>query len=324
MQPFLDFVKDLLKFHKKKFAVAMAAFLFFCLALFPFGDLADLVTVQVSKLTQNQVYLQFDDMGISVLPSPGISLANVQIDTPNLPTLKTGSLSISPSLSALLSFKPGFSARAKNFLSGNVFFNYKAEEQSEQTSKHNFIVEIEKLELGELEKIVSLPLKMKGLAHVDANVVADFTLREQPDGDLEMRVDSLTIPPSTVPTAFGPMALPAMKLSQLLLKGRISNSEFIIEEGTIGGKKDPLSGRIKGKIGITFRRDRGQIKPFFEAYELKVELVTLKEGQDKFGLFLGFIDNRFKTQTNAGFTYQFKIAGSRFGAPPRFSELGNF
>lgn len=324
MEPVLEFVKNLLKYHKKKFFIAFVSFFIFVLILFPFGDLADLVTVQVSKATRNQVYLQFDDMGLSVLPSPGVSLTNVQLDTPQLPTIKTSSLSVSPNIAALLSFKRGFSARAEGFLKGDVRLHYKAGEQNEKTSKHNIDLVVEELDLSKVNNLTKLPIKLKGLANLDLKVVADDTMRDQPEGELTLLAKKVQLPPSTVPTTFGPMALPELKLSDVVLQGRITNGEFIVDEGNFGGKKDALSGRIKGRIAVTIKKNRGNFKPYFGGYDFKVELTTLKAGQEKFGLFLGFINNQYKTKTNTGFLYKFKVTGSRVGAPPRFSALGKF
>ena len=67
MKPVLDFIVNILKNEKKKLFVAFASFILFMIFCFPYGDLADVVTVWTSKATGNQVYLQFDDMGIGIL-----------------------------------------------------------------------------------------------------------------------------------------------------------------------------------------------------------------------------------------------------------------
>ena len=63
--------------HKFKFVLMVFSALIFTFLLFPFDDLGDLVTAQVAKLTNNQVYVQFDRMNVGIL-DPGLQLKNVK------------------------------------------------------------------------------------------------------------------------------------------------------------------------------------------------------------------------------------------------------
>ena len=54
--------------NKFKFVVLLFSTVVFAFILFPFDDLSDLVSTQVSKATSGRVYVQFDHMNLSLLP----------------------------------------------------------------------------------------------------------------------------------------------------------------------------------------------------------------------------------------------------------------
>ena len=69
-QAILGFVRDIFKIHKLKiFTVVFSALLFFVM-LFPFDDLSDLVTEKVAVATNNQVFLTFERLNLSLFPGP--------------------------------------------------------------------------------------------------------------------------------------------------------------------------------------------------------------------------------------------------------------
>ena len=106
---------SLLNRHKLKLVVLSLSTTIFLLLLFPFNDLSDLVTTQVAKMTNNQVYVQFDDMRLSVLPTPGVALDNVYVETPTLSGLKAQEVVATPSIRALIFQEPAGQLTAKGF-----------------------------------------------------------------------------------------------------------------------------------------------------------------------------------------------------------------
>src|SRR4051812_34489975 len=92
-----------LRNEKKKMLIFLVMTFFFIFVLFPFGDLADFVTAQISKATNNQVFVQFRDPGISLFPGLGFELKDVNVETSFLQPIKAKSITISPSILGLLS-----------------------------------------------------------------------------------------------------------------------------------------------------------------------------------------------------------------------------
>src|SRR5688572_5073294 len=119
MSQLTEFLRDILRYHKIKILAFLGMTVFFLVLCFPYEDLGDWATAQISELTQRQVYLQFDKMGFSVFPQPGIQFENVYMESVFTPDLKIGALSLAPSLRGLVSFKPGVTVYAEDFLNGN-------------------------------------------------------------------------------------------------------------------------------------------------------------------------------------------------------------
>ena len=324
MKPILDFLVNILKNEKKKIFMVFISFFAFLILTFPYGDLADVITVQVSKLTGNQVYFQFEDMGLSAFPGPSISFSKVQIDTPSLPTLNTASLSIAPSIAALLTFNMGATVRAKNFLKGDVYANYKTGTSKEDQEVYKLKLEVEELELGEIKKIVELPVKLNGSTYLNLELEIDPTFKSQPNGDFELKIRTLKVPASTIPTQFGPIDMPPLKFADISLKGRLVGGALVIENGTFGKKNDLLSGKVKGNISLKLLKAGSGVRPLWGAYDLKIMMDLKKRAPNQFALFLSLINDKYKSKTNSGFNYQFKLSGTRMGRPPKFSKMGRF
>ncbi len=53
-----------------KIFVMILSALVFVFLLFPFDDLSDLISSQVSKLSNNSVYVQFERLKMSLFPQP--------------------------------------------------------------------------------------------------------------------------------------------------------------------------------------------------------------------------------------------------------------
>ena len=139
LQKVIDAIVDVFRNHKKKIVFMFASFVIFTIALFPYGDLGDLVTAKVMDLTQNQVYLQFDDMGISIFPSPGVKLDNVYIESVFLPSLNVKSLALAPSIMGFITLSPGISIRADGFLGGDLSLSAK---KGKEISKESFQIDV--------------------------------------------------------------------------------------------------------------------------------------------------------------------------------------
>src|SRR3954471_23117121 len=102
----IQFTINIFRHHKLKVVCGLLSFLVFLFLLFPFSDLSDLVSAQIAEATQGQVYIQFEKMGLGLIPRPSVSLKDTTIITRQLPIqdLHVGRFSFSPSLFELISF----------------------------------------------------------------------------------------------------------------------------------------------------------------------------------------------------------------------------
>ena len=94
-----------LKNNFGKFVLGLFLVVVFLYVLFPFSDLNDLISAQVSKLTHNRVFLQFDDLHINPLTA-SISMDKVYVETPQISNISVNELSAAPSIDALIKGKP--------------------------------------------------------------------------------------------------------------------------------------------------------------------------------------------------------------------------
>lgn len=310
-----------LKKHWMKFVMWVSLSLTFVFLLFPFDDLSDLVTTQVSKVTGGQIYLRFDRFSVSPL-GPKAEFDNVFVETPSLPGLHASELSISPSFMSMINKKPHGKVEAKGLLKGNVEIQIKGGAKTDKgQERHTIDLNVKKVSLKELRDLMRLVVPLKGDFSLQANSLTDFTFSEQPEGDISVIIDQFEMPASNINLPMtGPVNLPEIKLKQVELKGRLSGGKFIIESGKIGDPKDDLSGTIKGDMVLQLIPNGGMISPSFGSYSFSVSLKIKKGLQDKLAWMLGPLDP-YKKDTGDGGQYNIKLSGPYFGGPPNFSAL---
>lgn len=320
----MDRVKKVWEFakaHKMKFVGVIASTVLFAFWLFPFSDLGDLVSTQVSKLTNNQLYLQFDNLRISLFPQAGIALSHVQVEGQGLPSLKAQELVITPSILSLINQKPAGTINAQQFLNGQVEVSLKPGSKTESgIARQKISISAQKLSLAELRSLLDLPLSMKGGLSLESQAQADLTFQEQPDVDFQLKVEKFELPAGNLQTAMGPISLPELKLAQVDLKGRLTAGKLIIEQGVIGQDKDEVHGNIKGDMMLSINGRGGSPTPDFGGYNFEISLNIKKSFQDRAALFLSFIDN-YKTPTPEGALYSFKLNAPNLMMPPSMSAL---
>ncbi len=307
--------------NKGKFVLMLVSALVFSVVLFPFGDLSDLITAQVSKATGNQLYLQFDKMRLSLIPSPGVEMESVLVETRGFPPLSTDELVLSPSLKTLITQKPAGTISAKGFLRGDLDLSMQPGSKSDNgVERQEITINAKSLNLSELRSLLQLPVALRGQVNLSSKALADLALREQPDVDVSLKVDRFELPTSNVNTMMGPLTLPEIKLASVELKGRLSAGKFIIETGVIGKNSDEVYGTIKGNIGLTLQKQGNNVAPIMGSYNFDVNLNVRKSFQEKANLFLTFVDN-YKTPTADGAEYKFKVSAGSPQVPPSISAL---
>jgi len=287
----------------------------FFVILFPTGDLGDLVSSKVSEITQNQVFLQFNNFSLNLTP-PGVEFTDIFLETAFAPGISADEILISPSLAGVISQKPYGSVRAKGLLNGELQLSVKKGQPTETgNERQRVIVNVEDLSLSALRDFLKLSLAIEGKLSISADGQSDLELSEQPDIDLNLDVNKFSLPPATVNTMMGPLTLPDMKLDQIHLKGRLSNGKFSVEVGDIGKKQDDLFGKIKGFWNISIIMVNGRPTPQFGSYDLDINLVTNKAFQSKASLFLSLLD-QYKSSSADGTRYKFKVSATDLQSPP--------
>lgn len=308
------------RLYKGKAMWCLLFALFFFVLIFPYNDLSDLVTSKVAQVTQNQVYVQFENLNLDMVPHPALAMDDVSVDLPQLPTLKTSHLAIAPSLSALLMLKLGFNLRAEDFLGGMLDLTVKPGGKTEQGSeKQSFAMDFHQVKLESLRELLGIPVQLQGQANVSTSVVMDPQWFEQPDGELELSSKKLEIPASSIPTQMGPMQIPTFLFNQVQLKSRMSGGKLVIEEAILGKESDAFQGKIKGQMDLKMEKYGPSMQPNIGAYEIKVDVAVKRSLEKDLNILFVLVD-RFRTPTSDGSRYQFVARGNGYG-PPSFAPL---
>lgn len=306
--------------HKWKILLTVALTLVFFVALFPLGDLNDLVSSQVSKQTNNRVFLQFDNMSLNPL-SPSVSLEKVYVETEQLSALTSDEVSVQPSLAALIARKPGGTVTARGFLKGEVEVSLKPAPASGAVEKSEIHLTAQNINLKDAREVANITLPVKGQLNLTSHAIADLGMTEQPEMDLNLTITRFELPATSVSLQdFGQISLPEIKLGKVELKGRLANGKFQIESGKLGTPQDEFYGDIKGDLNLSFQNLQGQIIPVIGAYNIALDLKTTPVFQEKAKFFLSFLDG-YKSQAGPLTSYRFKIQAAAMGMPPQFTPL---
>lgn len=315
--------------HKGKFVLMLASAVVFLFLLFPLSDLSDLITAQVARLTNNSVYLQFEEMHLSVFPTPGIAFNEVHVEGQGIPPLKSQELIMTPSVMSLVTQKPAGTVTAKGFLQGQIEVSIKPGSKSDNgVERQSIKLNAQQLSLSGLRELAQLPVLIRGTMGVESQALADLSFQEQPDMDITLTVERFEMPGSNLQTLMGPVTLPELKLSSVELKGRLSAGKFLIETGRIGRETDEIRGTVKGNIDLTIQNRNGNLTPQFGGYNLDLDLNMKKIFQSRAELILSLMDSylgkdvdKYRTPTTDGVHYRFKVASPNLQLPPSISAL---
>lgn len=308
--------------HKYKLIVSVLSTLLFVVYLFPFGDLSDLVTTQVAQRTQNQIYLQFDTMELSLFEGLGLSLQKVSVESPQISALTADEIRVSPHLPSVLAQKPGGSVTAQGLWGGEITAKLSGGETSEKgTQRHRITIEAEQLSLDQLASFAKLPVPLKGKVSLSTEALADLAFVEQPEVDLEIKIDNFVLPPTNIQTPLDAISLSGFKLKQVTLKGRLADGLFIIEQSKIGQAGDEIQGSVKGRIGLQLRNTGGRISPLVGGYNFEVDLTIQKSFQEREKLLLFLVEQHKKPAGPSADRYALKISSNNPALPPAISAL---
>ncbi|MBX7231010.1 MAG: type II secretion system protein GspN [Bdellovibrionales bacterium] len=295
--------------------------MFFCIATFlfwqfPYDDLSEVVSTLVAEKTNNQVFLQFDRLGIQVFPYPALAVDNVVVDSGFLPSIQAAKLSFAPSISGLISFHPGFTAGIKQVWDGDINLTLKAGKKTELgAATQNIYLDLEQIQLGQAWEAFELPLKLRGELSGEMNVNLDPSFTTPPEGNIVLEVKELKFPSGAIPTQMGPVILPALSWKKTQLKGRLAGGKMTLEPSDFGATGDSLFGSIKGEIDCRIEPGDGLT---LGAYKLQMEFLVTPKVERELAPFLILL-SPYKSATPSGTKYKFKVTGQRFGYAPSFS-----
>ncbi len=324
----LQSLLNVFKYHKKKIFFFFGSVIFGIVILFPYDDLSDFITQQVTQETQSNVYLQFDGLSFGLMPQLGIKMENVLIETVYAPTMSVKTLGFAPKVSSLLGSAAG-KLVAYGLFDGEASVDFgPSNELDIEGEEMGLEVELENVDLKELTKFINeskkLPVTMNGTTQLDSSFYVDPSFKEQPKGTVNLAVKNLDIPSSTLPINMNgvqmSLSLPALKLSELKLEGNLDDGKFFIREGKIGETKNDLYGTITGDVFFQMAPG-GRFLP--GGYDLKVNLNISENLQRQLKLFLSVLDmhegigDKYKFKSLRGVRYSMRISARNFSSAPQ-------
>jgi len=307
--------------NKRNFGICLAATSLFIFLLFPFDELTDKVSSEVSKQTGNQVYLQMDGLNISLLTGLRLELDKVLLQAPSLPPIKINRLEVSPSLFSLLEQFPLGTVIAEGLLRGTLEARVSAGAKGGSGQKRQQLsVQADKVSLEQLSQFLKLQVLLKGQAQMDVKSLTDFTFVDQPEADINMTVQKFAIPAATIRSPAGPIDIPDLKIGTVQLKGKLSSGILQIDSAKMGSPEDDLIANISGQIKVRMQLQGGQVVPVLSGYNLSVEMSLKKSVLNSVGMFLFPLDN-YKREQADGALYRFKMRADNMQAPPSFGSI---
>ena len=115
----MDYVKKIWS-QKTKILLFVIGVVAFTILMFPFGDLSDKLSSVIAENSDNAIYVQFDDMGLAMIPQPALKMTNVVAETSFASDINIEELYVAPSLLAPLKKKPLGRATANGLFGGSL------------------------------------------------------------------------------------------------------------------------------------------------------------------------------------------------------------
>ncbi len=306
-------ISGVFKFHKRKILIFVGLTLILTYIFFPFNDLSDLVTSKVSELTSGQVFVGFDNLNLSLLPSPGLSLSNVFLEMPAVPPLKAKSITARPSIVGLLTFKPGIAIQAEDFLGGDLSLSTRGgDKNSIGKRKQKVDVDFSSLKLGEILSMLDLPVRVTGQAAGTFTSMIDLDMTDQPSGDVQLNLSKVVMDETDLNLQGMPLSLPKVSLNQVDMEGHLDKGSLEITHLNVGKPGQDLSAQVSGHMNLQFVKQGQSVNAIPTNYEFYVKLQVGESLKQKIGPYLGILQSYMVAQN----TYSIKLSGPNFYAVP--------
>jgi type II secretion system protein N len=327
MKKVFELIIQVFRFHKLKILLIFVSAALFFVVLFPFSDLTDLVTQKVLEGTGNQVLFRADTLSLGLFPPISLSGENVSVDVGMYPTIDASKITISPSMFSLIGLASGSaptsinaSVSAEGLMGGNVSISHSPDGSNDEGAKRNrVIVAAENVQLGDVQNFLDLPIPLQGKANLNTNIAFYPNFDGQPEGELNITSKGLKLLAGTIPTQLGPLPMPAVSWSQLLLKAHMAQQNLFFDDVEFGSAKDPMSGRVKGQMNIRVEKNG----PILGAYDIKVELNLTTNAEKELDTFLILLKD-FRQATAQGGKYVFRATAQAASVQPNLGRLQSF
>ncbi len=313
IKTFTSPILNVLRYHKLKIFVTLISMMLFSILLFPFSDLSLFISDTIAKNTRNQVILQFEDLMLKLLPSPGFQMSEVMINTPQISSLEVEEMVLMPIFSSLLMGRMGMEAQLKGAMNGNLSVLVNVLEQNEEgISKLEAKVRTQDISIQKLLEVMQMQLNIKGVIYLQGQGQIDLTYEDQPDFRLRTQTQNFQLNALSIPTPIGPFPLPNLSLKEILIQTHLKEGQLQFETLEIGRAGDDLVGQISGYLNLQFRRGRGSPQILPGDYNLACRL-TLKPNIE--AQFKALIDVLSLGEHKKAGTYAFRITGNPSQVP---------
>jgi type II secretion system protein N len=291
---------------------------FFLYFLFPFNDLGDKVAAQINQATGGQVSLNFENLDLRTIPTPGISLTEVEVLTPTFPKIFAKNIVLSPNLLGLVTFKPGVNASADGIFGGDasVSVRYAGANVQKKSTKFNIDASTSQVSLKELLDFMQISLQATGSIDSSTKGLYDLDFAEQPTSTIQVKGSKITLGDSQVFTPLGPLNLPAINFNDLVFESSLDKGNLEISKFTAGKPGGDLYANVSGRMELKVEKLGTHTSFRTGVYDLRIQLQMNEAFKQKMSMFLGFIS----AFSNGANSYSFRATGNGFYAPPNLSR----
>tara|TARA_B100000749_G_scaffold280898_1_gene280881 strand:+ start:80048 stop:81028 length:981 start_codon:yes stop_codon:yes gene_type:complete len=307
------FFKTILKY----FLLYCSALMLFAALLFPFSDLGDQVSSKIAQATNNKVFITFENMSLDLLPTPGIAVESLSIDSQSFPRIEANSARFSPSILDLLKLKPGGKMQVDGLFGSQLSTKFTIDTPDDEgITGHEVSFELNGLDLKEIAPMAPIPITVTGRIGGQGDFVVDQSFKNQPEGAFNItssqpiKFETLNIPQAS-------LVLTDIEFSQVTLKGEMTEGEIKLDEVVLGTPNNDIYLQARGSVQVTFAAGRkpGSITPRFRRMDLRMKLARLNRLKQKDSFIANSIDFLFDdskakiNETANAKTYQFRLEG---------------
>ena len=324
---FFRFIKN----NIRRLLLIFSLSIIFTALLFPFGDLNDLVSSKVTQITQNSIYLQFEELSLNPLLG-SVSMKKLSVETPNTDAITADKVTFTPSVLATIKQDLGLNLTASGLMNGDFSLNISPTTSESGIKKSRVELSVSNISLSEIRKAARLNLPLKGNLKLSSQGTIDLnpfvrpnpednSTYEQPDFEISLTIAKFELPSTTITTGMmGSLNIPEVKFDKVELKGKLNNGKFLIESGKLGSPTNEVYGDIKGEMGLNLIKNGGRILTQFGAYNFTIDLKTKPDFQQKAALFLSFLETS-KTMAGTTANYRFRLQGEMLGGPFQMTPI---